>query len=338
MTTDSHELNAGPDLWVSAAGATNVLATTPFPTAAARRLAAVPAVAGVQVYRGGFLDLGSRRVLVLGPPRGAAEPIPTSEIVDGDVAQATARIRAHGWVVVSQALAQERNLRIGEPVRLQTPIPTTFRVAAISTNLGWSPGSLIVNADDYRAAWGSADASALHVRLARGVSPLAGKRLVQRALGPDSALTVETTRDRELRQQATSRQGLARLTQIGTLVLIAAALAMAAAMGAMIWQRRRRLAELKLAGIDDRRLWRALLLESGILLGTGCLLGAVYGAYGEQLLDRALHTVTGFPVDYSVGVLVAISSVAVVSAIALSIAMLPGYLAARVPADTAFQD
>ncbi len=113
---------------------------------------------------------------------------------------------------------------------------------------------------------------------------------------------------------------------------------MAAAMAGMIWQRRRRLADLKLVGIDHGRLWRALLLESAFLLGIGCSIGAVFGLYGEQLLDRALNAVTGFPVSYSFDVLVAMASLAAVTVIALAIATVPGYLAARVPADVAFQD
>jgi putative ABC transport system permease protein len=335
---DAHELDAGPDLWVSATGDANVLATVPFRPSAAAALRRLPEVAAVRIYRGGFLDLGDRRVWILAPPRGAPEPIPPSQLVDGDLAQARARIEGHGWAVLSQALAAQRHLAVGDAFTLAAPRPKRFRVAAITTNLGWSPGAVIVNADDYRAAWGSSDASALHVVLAAGISPSQGKRAVARALGPNSGLTVETTREREARQQAASRAGLARLTQIATLVLIAAALAMAAAMGGMIWQRRRRLADLKLAGIDHRKLWRALLLESALLLAIGCLLGAVYGLFGEQLLDRTLHSVTGFPVDHAIGVRVAAVSLSVVIAVATSIAMLPGYLAARVPADAAFQD
>jgi putative ABC transport system permease protein len=338
LATDSHDLNAGTDLWVSATSSANVLATSPFPATVGRKLAHVPQIADVQAYRGGFLDVGSRRVLVLGPPRDEPRPVPPSQVVEGDIAVATARIRAGGWAVISQALAKEHHLSIGQTFRLPAPRPTVFRVAAISTNLGWSPGSVVVNADDYRSAWASSDVSALHVTLAKNVPPTLGKQIVAHALGPRSALTVETIHDRELRQQSTSRQGLARLTQIGTLVLIAAALAIAAAMATMIWQRRRRLAELKLVGIDNRRLWGALLLESGILLAVGCSLGALYGAFGQQLLDRALNTVTGFPIDYSVGVLIAVTGAAMVCAVALGIAMLPGYLAARVSADAAFQD
>ena len=59
-----------------------------------------------------------------------------------------------------------------------------------------------------------------------------------------------------------TRQGLERLSQIATLILVAAVMAMAAAMGAMIWQRRPRLAKLKLEGFPTanfgtRSCWRA---------------------------------------------------------------------------------
>jgi len=69
------------------------------------------------------------------------------------------------------------------------------------------------------------------------------------------------------------RQGLSRLTQITAVVLIAAILAMAAAMGALIWQRRPRLASIKVDGFDRGELWRALLLETVLLLGVGCSIG-----------------------------------------------------------------
>jgi putative ABC transport system permease protein len=338
LNIDARELSAGAAVWVSPTGASNTLATTPFRPTALIPLIGSPDVASVQVYRGGFLNFEGRRVWVMAPPRTSSQPIPPSEIVTGGVGPTTARFRAGGWAVLSEALAKALGVRIGESFRLAAPHPTTFRLAGVTTNLGWTPGTVIVNADDYRRSWGSVDASALLVDFRRGISPLAGKGLVEHLLGPSSGLTVETAHQRELRHQATAREGLARLTQIATLVLIAAAFAMAAAMGGMIWQRRRRLADLKLAGIDNRRLWKAVLLESAILLGIGCSVGAIYGLYGQQLLDRWLRTATGFPVVDSIGVPVALTSFALVTAVALAIAMLPGYLAARVPTDVAFQD
>ncbi|HKG03814.1 MAG TPA: FtsX-like permease family protein [Conexibacter sp.] len=333
----SHQLSAVTDLWVSAAGQANTLATVPFPPSAISTIATTPHVAAVAAYRGALLDVGDRRVWVMAPPRNSAGMIPPNEVVEGDLRTAERHLDDGGWAVVSESLAKERDLQVGDAFMLDAPQSERFRVAAITTNFGWSPGAIIVNADDFQRAWGSSDVSALQVRL-DGLSSLAGKRAVERALGAGSALTVETVAEREQRHRATTRAGLARLTQIATLMLTAATLAIGAAMGGMIWQRRRRMAELKLAGITQRQLWRALMLESGLLLGIGCTIGALYGLGGAQLLDRALGSVTGFPVDTSLGFGVAVGSLALVGAVASAIVLLPGYMAARVPVEAAFQD
>jgi putative ABC transport system permease protein len=145
-----------------------------------------------------------------------------------------------------------------------------------------------------------------------------------------SALTVQTAQQRDALQQASSRQGLSRLTQIATLVLIATVLATSVAMGTMIWQRRPRLARMKVQGYERGVLWRALLFESGLLLGAGCLIGSAFGIYGQLLISHALASVTGFPVVFSVGIPIAIVSSALVSAVAVAIIALPGYRAAGV--------
>ena len=119
-------------------------------------------------------------------------------------------------------------------------------------------------------AWGSGDPSAYNIILRRGVSPQQGRSEVQRALGASSALVVQTAAQRDGLQRAASRQGLSRLTQIATLVLIATILAMSIAMGTMILQRRPRLASMKVQGYERAVLWRALLFESALLLGAGC--------------------------------------------------------------------
>jgi putative ABC transport system permease protein len=138
-------------------------------------------------------------------------------------------------------------------------------------------------------------------------------------------------------QNALSRQGLQRLSQIATLILVAV-LAMAAAIGNMVWQRRPRLAKLKLEGFPRTELWRTILLESLLLLAVGCLTGAIFGLYGQQLLDRALANVINYPVVYSVAYLSAILSLAIVTAAALVIIAIPGYLATGVPPAVALQD
>ena len=338
LDRDVHELTAVTDVWVTAAGSANALSTTPFGIDASRRLEQTAGVKAVGVQRGGFFDVGDRRVWVLAPPASASELVPAGQVLEGNPVRATARLRGHGWVALSQALAREQGVSVGDAFTLRAPQPVRVRVAAIISNLGWTPGTIVLNADDYARAWQTTDASALRVTLASGVSPAAGRALVERALGPASGLTVATAAEREQGQRQTSRQGLARLTQIAALMLGAAGLAMAAAMGAMVWQRRQRLAAVKLLGIPTRRLWHALLLEAAILLLVGCTIGTLAGIYGAQLLNRTLTTVTGFPVQSSLPIPVALTAYASLALVAFTIAAATSYLAAQVPTRTALQD
>jgi putative ABC transport system permease protein len=330
LDASARAIDANAAVWVSPQGAANTFTTIPFAGPAARTLSRLPGVSAVGVYRGGFLDWGDRRVWVLAPPRTAAHPIPVGQLLQGELRPATAAIRRGGWAVISQALATTHHLRIGERFTLPSPHPAVLRVAALSTNLAWPSGAVLVNAQDYARAWGSPDASAYQVQIQPGVSPAAVSAEIQHLLGPHTALVAETAAQRMQANYATTRQSLSRLAQIGTLVLIAAVLAMAGAMGSMIWQRRPQLAYIKRQGYTRGVLWRALLCESALLLSAGCLLGAGFGIYGQLLLSHALATVTGFPIVFSVGGIAAITSFALVSAAAVAILALPGYLAVRV--------
>jgi putative ABC transport system permease protein len=323
-------IDSRADIWITPSGTSNSLATTPFQDIAATALRRLAGVRAVQLYRGSFLDWGDRRIWTLAQPRADSHPIAASQIVSGDAARAFARLRSHGWVVLSRAIASEHHLRLGQAFTLPSPEPTMLRVAALSTNLGWPPGAVILNADDYARAWGSSEPSAYQLQLASGASVASVSREANRAIGSHSGLRVETKTQREHLQYSAAAEGLSRLTQIRTLVLIAAVLAMAAAMGAMIWQRRVRLADMKVDGFSRVVLWRALLWESAILLGLGCALGAAFGAYGQLLLSRALSVVTGFPLIEATPLPTALGNFALITAVAVAIVAVPGYAAARV--------
>lgn len=334
LDRDARAFNAAADLWVTPAGRQNELATIPFSLDPARMqaLSEVEGVRAVRHYRGAFLDVGGRRTWVVASPRSNPTPILPSQLVEGDLAAATRRLRGHGWVAVSRALAQHEGAEIGDELTIPAPRPTRMRLAATLTNLGWSSGSIVLNASDFRRAWASDDVSALQLQLTPATEPAAAARAVRRVLGPASNLTVETNGQREARFRTSTRQGLSRLTQIATLVLVAAALALAAAMGGVVWSRRPRLAALKLSGFSDGEVWRALVLENALVLGIGCSIGAAFGLCGQFMLTRLLADTTGFPTDYAPAGWLALATFAGVTLVAVAIAALPGYLAARVPA------
>jgi len=325
-------------LWVTTGG--NDLTTNAFNAeGASAAIAHAPGIASVRVYQGGFLDVGPRRLWIIGRPAADEPMIPASQLLHGNLQHATALLRAGGWAAVSAGFADEHRIHVGSAFTLPTPTGSVrLRVAAITTNLGWAPGAVIMNSADYARSWQSRQPSALEVNLRPGVSEATGRRAVLQAIGARPGLGIQTFRERQTQYASDSRQGLYALSEISALLLIAAALAVASALSAAIWQRRARLASLKIQGYETAQLWRALLLEGAIVLGIGCAVGAVTGVYGHALASRWLRLETGFPAPFQVGVGRVLFTLAVLATIALAVIALPGLGAARAPARASLQE
>jgi putative ABC transport system permease protein len=298
---------------------------------AAARIARVPGVSGVSAFQGGFADLGNRRAWIIARPPDGDRHVLSGQIVHGDAGQALRRLGEGGWVAVSQQIADASHTGVGRQLRIPTPSGTqNFRVAATTTNLAWSPGVIFIASGDYSRYWQTQEPTALGVQLTPGEDPAVARTAIARVLGPGSGLEVATAREREGRIDMLTSEGLGRLGQIATLLLAAAILAMAAALVSGIWQRRRSLSELRLAGVKPARLRAILLMESVLMLGAGCLTGAVLGVVGELVIDGYLKEVTGFPVA---GLMVGsrpLEILALVLAGALVLVAAPGWLASRV--------
>ncbi len=325
-------------VWVTTGG--NDLATNSFPAdGAIQALAHSTAVASVRVYQGEYLDVGTRRLWIIARPSADSRMIPASQLLKGDRARATQLLREGGWATVSGAFADEHGLGVGSAFTLPTPTGTArLRVAAITTNFGWAPGAVILNTADYRRYWQTVEPSALEVDLRPGVDQAAGRHAVLQALAGRPGLGVQTLRERESQYDTNASQGLSALSEISTLLLIAAAFAVAAALSASIWQRRPRLASLKIQGYDTGQLWRALLLESAIVLGVGCAIGALAGVYGHALASRWLRLETGFPAPFQIGLGRVLLTLVLLAAISLAVIAIPGLAAARAPARASFQE
>jgi putative ABC transport system permease protein len=326
------------DVWVTSTGRSLTTDSFRISPHALARLRRDPAIASARIYQGGMYDLEDRRIWVIARPREDRQIVPASQLLHGDLARATARLRGTGWVALSTALARKYRVGVGGAFLLPTPTgPRRFRVAAVTTNLSWGPGAMILNTADYRRTWNSTAPSAIEVDTRPGVTPGAGRRAVQRALGNASGYDVQTTAQLEREFDSVLLEGLARLSQISTLMLLSASLALSAALGASIWHRRRRLAAYKVQGFEQRQLRRVLLLEALAVLGLGAAIGTLTGLAGQLLCDRWLELATGFPAPFSLRPGVALGSAGPVIAAAMLLVALPGYLAARVHPGLSFQ-
>ena len=303
------------------------------------RIARVPGVASVRAFQGGFMQLGDRRVWVIARPPGASREVLRTQVVSGTPQQANARLAQGGWIAVSAQIAAEYHTRVGGGLTLQTPTgERRFRIAATTTNLAWPPGVIFIGAGDYTRYWATSEPTALGVDLQPGANPTSVRSAIQGALGPTSGLEVASASLRAARIDTLAGEGLGQLGEIATLLLVAAIAAMAAALASSIWQRRPILASLRLLGVKPMRLRRILLLEASLMLGAGCITGALAGVYGQLVLDGYLKHVTGFPLarvatggrPFEIFVLVLV--------IALALVALPGWLASRVPPALALED
>lgn len=323
-------LDAVAGVWITAPGAGDVYGTASFRPTATAALAKAPGVERVDLYRAGLLDVAGRRVWIVAPSRLVANPVPRNQILDGDPATVEARVRSGGWATLTRAVADGLGVKVGDTFTLPSPRPVRLRVAAITTNLGWSSGAVTINATEYARAWRSDDVAAYHLQLAPGASPAAVRRAAATAL-PDGGrgLRVETAAQRSHRQFTSASRGLDRLGQIARLTLLAAVLAMSAAMIGLLWQHRPFVASLKLSGATTPLMWRSLTLETGVLFGTGVLAGATFGLLGQILCTRGLEAVTGFPVVEGLQLEIAVVASVTVLCTSLLVVLIPGYLVSR---------
>ena len=326
------------DIWV--VNGDDIFNTNSFTAGgSAARIARVPGVTVVRTYQGGLLDVGVRRLWVRARPPDDPAMLEAGQLVSGNLTHATELLRRGGWAAISSELARERHLRVGGSISLPTPSGSVrFGVAAIMTNSGWPPGAITINTNDYSHYWRTTNPSALEVDIRRGVAVAAVKHAIEGALGGRPGLLVRTSSQRTAESEASARQGLRTLGEIATLLLIAAALSVASALGAVIWQRRAKLASLRIQGFDYRQLWRALLLESLILLSIGCLDGVVLGIYGHALASRWLELTTGFSAPFSLAGLQILETFLLVAGMAIAVVAVPGLKAAKVPASLGLQE
>lgn len=326
-------------LWIT--NNSDELATNSF---AARGLVAeierVPGVAEARSYQGSFLDVNGRRAWVIARSPRAATMLPASQITEGNPGETMTRLRAGGWVTLSRQIAQSADIRRpGGRVTLATPTgPVSYRVAAITTNLGWTSGAIVMSDTDYRQAWATTDPSAIEVSVSNHASLSSVEAAVRALLHENGGLRVQSSGQRAAQADNIAREGLSRLSQISLLLTIAAALAMAAAMGASVWQRRASLASLRIQSFSVWQLRRLLLYESTIVLGTGCVIGTLAGIYGHVLSDNFLRLTTGFPAPFALGAAQMIETLLIVAIAAIAVLIAPGYAAAQAPPTLALQE
>ena len=347
----AHSYVSAADVWVTNSGDNQAVNEFSEGQAAAR-IASVPGVASVRVFGGGFLEFGSnppRRVWIIARPADASRQVLASEILEGKATAAERRLSEGGWIALSKQIAEEHHVDIGGTLTLPTPTgDARFRVAALMTNLAWPPGVIFISTADYSRLWQTPAPTALGVDLRPGANAQLARSAIARALAhvgsargqarSQSGLEVATASRREASIDALTGEGLGQLQEISTLLLAAAVAAMAAALGSSLRQRRDWLAGLRLSGATPESLRRILLIEAALMLGAGCMTGAIAGIYGEVIIDGFLRQVTGFPLASVLTGTRPLNVFVLVLGLAIAMMAIPVWRASRVSAGIALEN
>jgi putative ABC transport system permease protein len=318
------DLLSSANLWIKPGGPENVYTTQPFAYAETqRRLQRLAVVGSVLPWRDSFLDLPGRRVWVLAPPPQMPEQLVPSQIVEGSLASADRHLREGGWVAMSQTIAREYRLHLGQRFTLPTPAGYAgFRLAATTANYGWLSGAIVMNGEDHARLWNEGTASELAVALKPGVTDEAGKRAIERALPTGSALEVNTASERRSEVSAVLGSTLSRLSDTTIVVLITTVTSVIALMMAAVWQSQRRLSSLMSIGMGFWQFVRLIFYESGTMLLSGCLIGAAVGLVGQDLIDGWLRGTTGSPVQFAPAWELGVRTVVIAVGISLATSMI----------------
>lgn len=321
------DLLSSANIWIKPGGPENVYTTQPFTdTETRRRLQHLSVVSSVLPWRNAFLDLPRRRVWVLGVPPQTPAQIAPSQLVEGSLPTADKHLREGGWAAISEPIAREDHLRLGEHFTIPTPTgPAGLRLAATIANYGWLPGAIVMNGEDYARLWGSTAATQVAVTLRPGTPIERGKRAIEAALPAGSAFAVETANERRSEVSAVLGSTLSRLSDTTIVVLVATIASVIALMIAAVWQRRGRLESLIAIGMSFGQLTRLIFYETGTLLISGCLIGMAAGLTGQDLIDGWLHQTTGASVRFAPAWQLGLRTIAItagISVIASTIAVM----------------
>lgn len=333
------DLLSSATLWIKPGGPENVYTTQPFSYGETQqRIQRLAVVNSVLPWRNAFLDLPGRRVWVLGVPNEIPAQIAPSQIVEGSLTKADQRLREGGWVAISQPIAREHHLRIGERFTLPTPTGTRrLRLAATIANYGWLPGAIVMNADDHARMWNTPTmASELSISLKPGVTIEQGKHAVIGSLPSGSALSVQSDDERRSEVGAVLGSTLSRLNDTSIVVLVVTIASVIALMVAAIWQRRGRLNSLMSIGMSSGQFARLISYESGSVLLSGCVVGIAAGLLGQALIDGWLRTSTGASVHFAPAWQLGLRTLAIAAGISVLASLIAVTQAADIQPQAAF--
>ncbi|HET7453153.1 MAG TPA: ABC transporter permease, partial [Thermoanaerobaculia bacterium] len=245
------------------------------------------------------------------------------------------RARRQDQVFVSEPYARRFRKKPGDRVVVPTPSgPRTFTVADVYPDFSNDRGTIVVDRPVFVSMFHDRDVSTVAVRAAPGVSPDALRDRILAAAGGRFALSILTNRTLRREVRRIFDRTFAVTWGLEAIALLVAALGVVNALFALVLERRRELALLRVLGTSIAQLRRSIAIEAGLVGAAAILLAAAAGTAFAAVLILVINPQS---FGWSIRLDVPAAGIAAGFVLALAITVLASVAPSRVAvaADTA---
>lgn len=246
------------------------------------------------------------------------------DIIEGDAENLYAKLQ-EGQVAINNPMAQQRNLKVGDTLRFETPTgPVKTQVAAVVNTLFSAIGAVYMDRGFYVGHWQDSTADTFVVKVASGASleEVAHRITEQPSLKHLKVLTNQAYR-KQIDDMMAQSMGL--IDGLLYVAMVVGALGVANTLFISVMERRRELALLRAVGSSRPQLFTVVLSEAVMIGVVSGVVGTALGALLSLLMIQQIGLTSGMILERYVSII----SVVVGLAMAFILAPLAGLLPAR---------
>jgi putative ABC transport system permease protein len=223
--------------------------------------------------------------------------------------------------IIDENFAKDAGLKVGDKLRLRTPIGRTATYTVRGTVKGELDllGKAIVDESSVRSKFGRVQPSFALARLTSDASPAAAQKQMDAALGGRFP-TVEVQNQSQLKDQQEQQVNalLGLVYALLSLAVIVSLFGIVNTLALSIHERTRELGMLRAVGMSRRQVRTMVRYEAVITALIGAILGTVLGVIFAALVSRPLAD-EGFTLSYPVATLITLLVLAAIAGVVAAI-------------------
>jgi putative ABC transport system permease protein len=257
-----------------------------FSPTLARRLTALGEVGSATGIRSGSAEIGGSSMVVL-----AIDPRHVDDLFDVDLRHGDLAGMGADGIAVSQQVAQDDHLSVGDPVKVTFPTTGAHRfVVDAIYGARQLAGDYVLPLTAARQNFSTQLDFQVYARLAPGVSPTDGRQAIEKVLAAYPNATLMDRTEYKHEQEAQIDQLLGLMYGLLGLALVIALIGIANTLALSTYERIRELGLLRAVGMTRRQLRSVIRGESLIIALLGTVEGLVVGVLLGWAVVHALRS------------------------------------------------